>query len=313
MTAVRALSHRRNLLAIAAATALAAAGLTVPAGPGAGPADLAAATHQEPLPYTFHWAAPADATGTFAATVIVDPDGDAACVQNISATGTFNASNPVAYWEAGTSGVYAGHWRHPVHAHTGPADTRPLTAAREGSWHKVAGREGSIVPDGTTFAVTVAAFDLLHRSDSVYPRPLTIDLACNAPFDVELQAGRHARSFTPESFEGGVGASDAILFDGRIVARGDHLVETFDAPIVRFQATQIVAGLSSDRDGTMVLNYPGGTETWTWNPGGPQDINVKGGPGRYDVSLDWDGTWNDALYGVIVGIRPVDSLDEVFD
>lgn len=295
------------MLALATMAALLAAGLVVPASRGG----LVAAdgTTPDEDTFTFRWAAPTDATGTFAATVIVDPDGEAECMEKVRATGTFNASNPVAFWQFGTTGAFAGHWRHAAQVHVGPADTRLLTAPDEGTWRKVQGFSKGTVEDGRTITITVAAFDLEHRSDSDLENPLIIDVSCDTPIDVELQAGRHARTFTPETLEGGVGASHNLL-GGRIVARADRLVETFHTPIVRFQAIQLV-GLTSDREGTMVLDHPAGTETWTWNPAGPGRIDLVGGPGQYEVTLDWRSTWNDALFGAIMGLEPVESLDEV--
>lgn len=259
---------------------------------------------------TFTWQAPKNFTGTFAATVIVDPQGEARCTRSVSATGTFNASNPVAFWQTGHL-EYAGHWRHPVQVHAGPADTRPLTATKGGSWNKPGGLGERTIEEGETIQFTVAALDLKHRDDSGLDSPLTIEVSCDAPIDVERQAGRHVRTFTPETLEGGIGAS-TNLPPTRIVAHDDRLVETFETPIVRFQAFQMVSP-PSDREGTMRLDHPGGSESWTWDPAGPDRIDLEGAPGRYEVTLDWYGDWSDPLVGAIMGLEPVDSLDEVFE
>lgn len=298
-----------TVFAFAAATALVTVAVPLPVDPGS----LVEARTSSGTGHRFHWEAPKNATGTFAASVTVDPGGEAQCEWQVQATGRTNASNPVAYWEqvtslGATSSTFLGHWHHPARVHAGPADTALLTGSDDGRWRKVMEPSEFRVPDELT--LMVAAFDLEHREKSGLEAPLEIDVSCDAPIDVTLEAGRHAHSFTHDSLEGGVGVASNVLVQ-RHIARDDGLADTFSIPRVVFNVMMLRNPDAHDTEGTMTLDYPGGSETWTWDPGGPNKIDVDGGPGRYEVSLDWYDETHDELFGAIIGLDPVGSLDEV--
>lgn len=293
---------------LAAIVLLLASLTTVGIGPGAQGSSANGSTSTT----GFHWEAPKNFTGPFAAKINITVQERGWCTKRTRAAGTFNATSPIAYWETDTSGdpkpggSFAGHGHYGVQAHAGPADTRRFIGP-EGRWDKVAGKTERLVNDG--FTLNIGAWDLGLWNGTPLDRPLTVDVDCEVPINVTLEAGQHARSFTETSLEGGVGASVTYGPLPQRLARDDGFAMDFDASHVRFQALPVISDL--DTSANMTLDHPNGTETWTWDHAGPISVGLDGGPGRYNLSLDWYSDDNrQHMLGAIFGLDPVDSLDD---
>lgn len=272
----------------------------------AGPASGVGATT------SFHWEAPRNYTGPLAVMITVTVQEEGWCEMKTRAAGRFNSTSPIAYWQSTTlggpesHGTFIGYWGYNLQAHAGPADTRRIHGP-EGRWDKLQGSSGRRVREVLT--LNIAAFDLNLWNGTQLDRPLIVDIECDVPIDLTLKAGQDARSFTEESLEGGVGATVDLGPMSRRIARDDGLSMDFESSYVRFQAVSGIADQATEAE--MTLDHPDGTERWTWDHSGPEEVGVDGGPGRYDLALDWSSQEvSQHMYGAVFGVDPVDSLDD---
>lgn len=91
----------------------------------------------------------------------------------------------------------------------------------------------------------------------------------------------------------------------------DRLSTSFPTVFVHVQAS-VHTGVGGAQMGRFQLDHPQGTTTWMMDNLGPPTISFQGGPGDYEISLTRVGSgWLTPLPGVIVGVDPVESLDEV--
>lgn len=262
----------------------------------------------------FHWEAPADLNGSFAAVLRVEvSSGTTFCEMSMQALGSFDNRNPVSFWA--TVGGPTGseyQWVWPVQAHAGDhVDTRDVTQVRRDEWGASSHVRGQFED---TFRVTIAGFGLglWERNDPPVDTPLSIGLTCEDPVRISLEAGREGRSWNQGTLEGGVGYTVNLgptsTVAPRSISVNDGLEVPFDASIVRFLSWH---PLGDDFEGDLGLAHPGGSERWTLSPEKWGLMKHTGNAGTYRVTLDWMG--RDYLRppsGILLGLEPVDSLDE---
>lgn len=271
------------------------------------------------------WDAPDNLIGTFVARFLIEVPETTFCWTNVTATGNTSRApeDPIVFWMAtgiqdgpDFAGMSGTMWSRSVQAHIGSAvDTRQFTTS-DGRWGTVLA-SGQRVRD--VVDVTLATFGL--EASDPDQSPLRISIACDDPYSLELFASRDGRSFTQQSLQDGVGATaetnTPIVPDSKrtAVSHDDHLEHTFDTSQVYLQSEMFTYG-GADEDaeemGTMVLDHPDGSESWTKDRDDP-DVKwvFAGGAGDYDLTLDWAGHGRSkGPMGVLVGFDPVDSLDD---
>lgn len=261
----------------------------------------------------FHWEAPSDFTGDFAAVLQITPVQAGRCEIDAAAEGAGTEGTQFLFWmlaidHLGRGPAFVGTWYHggphPVQAHVGPVHTSDFNF-QEGTWglRFLAGLGGPPSID-----VTIVGFGLAD-TEGAGP-PLSIDVTCEEPFRLSLFGGRDAVGFTENTFRGGVGAS--VTGNVAAVNVADAYHAQFDEELVRLQAWKSGGPLPGGSAGELRLDHPNGTMTRTWpidESGGP--VLFDGGPGQYDLHLTLAGAAGyEDFQGVLIGVNPVDSLDE---
>lgn len=260
----------------------------------------------------FHWEAPADLTGAFAAIIRIDLDGQTRCDLRIVATGTSEEDNPIVFWRSSPSGLTAAGWTRGLQAHAGPADTRILDPVGGDWWF---GPSTHRLIRGSQ-EWTFAGFGLGLYEGAPVDSPVSIDLSCEDTVSLTLWAGREGRSFDQETLEGGIGwtvpgnptTEWVVPRSGSIE---DGLMATFPSSAVRFLSSRPFGG--DDYNGTLTLEHPDGEQTWHIAPNQPSDLmSLDGASGSYRINLDWVGRdyWV-APFGILAGVNRVQSLDDV--
>lgn len=269
----------------------------------------------EPRRTEFHWSAPSNTTGAFAAEFKVTVDQTSFCWTNVSAEGEFDRGDPIAFWLSDRSGSHiAGLWTHGVQAHAGPtADTRWITGPDNETWGMGA-RSGRRVTPGDALVQTLAVFGLDIRDERSDGTPLEITISCEGdPFSLSKAASRTGRSFTQESLEGGVGTT--VRLQRTIgVSVDDGLTQRFNTSRTRFMGWLEWGRHNGQSWGNVTLHHPDGDRSWTTGePAGRVGFAAhEGGPGRYTLEVDWaQHSRTPQPYGILVGLDPVESLDTV--
>lgn len=234
-----------------------------------------------------------------------------------------SAATPVAFWldaEGVTDGPsYAireaqspGYQK----AHVGPIDTRHVFPLDDDTWG--VGYWGHNVPFDGTKQWALVLFEPEPAFDEDAPA-VSIDLACDDPFQVLLEGGRDPVGATLEwGMADGAGASvtnpiwlDTSPAKASVVVQ-DSVSATFDDPSVALLGHWW-------RDGavvrtTLALDHPNGQEAWTFD-GASSSFTFEDGPGEYQATVDHVGVHpGGGSYGlamVLAGFEPVDSLDEL--
>lgn len=309
-------TSRRGALAVAVLLAAASLAVWAPATGGstadAGPDDAVTTT-------AFRWASPKNLTGTLAVHIQIDPQIDPGaateCRTDIEAEGTVREDIPVLLWEQHRTDHVWSYDRtstgEPVHAHAAGAGTGPATPWDHGPYETGAGGITGMTGD-EVFNITAVAFGLENRPDQdLVDRPMRINVTCDDPFTYSLQASRQAVGFTEQSFtDGGAGISSRLVHSVD-VQKNATLKAGFDTEIVRVQAAYLES--RADVDGRLGVHHPNGTTGWAieedlrW--GG--DRQLVDGPGDYTLDLSLEGEGYFEINGVLAGLDPVDSLDEV--
>jgi hypothetical protein len=268
----------------------------------------------------FSWDASQDFTGTFASTLRFDWEGgenDCTLATAMSFAHSAPATEPMLQWlewRTGGSEEWHGHTLAAgslAEVHVGDAlDTQSLVTEQGGSIAALYTSEG---PFHDFLDMTLAGFNIEMDSRHPLDAPVTIDLTCATPFKVSsIAAGREGRSFTSQSLTGGEGASLALPASV-VVNNGDGLQHTFANSTVIFSALgSIDLGTSVGR---LTLEYPGGTQSWSppSNSDSFLSAGLTGGSGTYDVALDLVSiSVQSNLAGVLLGVNPVQSLDDVY-
>lgn len=257
----------------------------------------------------FRWTAPPDMTGTFAAVLHVDPVEETRCNFRIVATGMFEDGNPVPYWLRYGRSLAAGHWERPAQAHARDlVDTREAWEV-DGDWWN-GPRILKLVRD--TLDIAFAGFGLGLNDEFDFETPLNITVSCRAPFTLSLEAGREGRSFTQETLTGGLGATTNFAPEMSLSVN-DGLTESFANSHVQFDLAFPSVTQNDHMEGRLTLHHPEGSETWVPPPEGERDASLVGGPGTYELDLDWHarGSVSKQPKGILVGVDPVELLDEV--
>lgn len=315
--------RRRRLLAVAVALAVVASTLAVGPGalPGAHAGDSGNETNDTP---TFLWEAPKNLTGTLAVEVQLHFQHETTCEALTAAEGTVREDIPLLFWERQLTRSPGGRletltysWlrnRERVHAHAAGVETGPATPWDFGPYN--AGSSSVFtLQENLTRNITVVAFGLEERSDRPLPYPMHIYVDCDQPVDVELRASRQARGFTEQAFtDGGAGASITATDDDILVQRNATVETAFDTELARLQGLMRLWD-GSPPEGHLRLHHPDGTRSWGLNPSDHFPRNIighAGGPGNYTAELTATGRADTiALAGVLAGLDPVDSLDDV--
>lgn len=284
----------------------------------------------------FHWEAPRNLTGDFVAVLTLHADNRTVC--DISGRGTHrvgptDAVPPIVFHyralHQGSGGriIQEGRVMRAAAVH-GQADGRLNTWGTlffgKTSWEGFNG--GATFGNdwgGHDLTLTFAGFSLGYVPEAPTEHPLEIHVECDGAVEIDRAAGRHARGFTHQTFaDGGAGASlEGPLSGDTMVYRDARINETFDNETVWFQA-----GMYSEEgdttQGDLRLDHPNGSRAWSVPTGDePADdtvIHLDDGPGRYLAELDLvNGPGTGGLpdhthvMGILAGVDPVDSLDEV--
>lgn len=247
----------------------------------------------------FHWAT-AEALGDTALEVRFDLGFGADCEVRTAASRQGEAASMwVALYEGETGNLWSSGGSGAIaSAHAGPADTREvLGASAEGSG--LSALRGSF---GRTLTVTILAPGAFVRPDSPWmpDAAIGIDLECDQPFDVVgATIGHSLRLAEPASMAGGAGLDVA----GRAsVNLQDTLSMEVGSPRAR-----AVFGSFGDQALQVVLDHPGGRDSWLASPVEGADGIVEGGPGSYSFTVDRAAAHFEAFWMAIYG------LDEALD
>lgn len=275
------------------------------------------ATEQVSETTHFVFKAPRDFTGSLAARLRFDWEGENECSGVAAAAGPRGiAPNPVHYWSewrSATTFGWASLRENPnfrIHA-AGTIDTRSLIQT-SGNWAWRPSFSGTFTD---YLEVTYRAFDLAAWNSTLeFARdaPVWIEITCQRPFLVTgLEAGTDGRSFTEDSLDDGVGASVRQSGPSATVSVGDKLRHTLDQSTVLFD---VRSSQGSPSLGRLTLQHPQGTESWapSGNPFHTDEvIHFSGGPGAYELTLDRVGAGVvDSVIGALVGLDAVDCLDQ---
>lgn len=322
---------RATTFLLATTLVLGATGLGPSAGAGSQAPDGQADSQTSAEMTQFRWESPLDLEGNFVAVFRLESNTQQTRCQSIAeAEGTVRDDDPhlllfTRHHNAARRGGGTFRNQETVSAHAaGVVDTRPVLGILEdGKWDM--GFVGATVFGGNDepddLWITVAAFGLDNR-EGPPPRPLTIDITCDDPVQMSIFAGRHAIDLTRQTLkDGGAGVS---VFD----ANGPALYvlsqeeEFFDTSMVWFQADfrpddWIAPGFTY---ATFDLHHPDGTESWKAVVG-PEDphpwrhkfwMQFTGPSGAYTLEMTLAGASHDNLLrGILAGLDPVQSLDEV--
>lgn len=264
----------------------------------------------------YTWSAPDNFTGTLAIGLQLDVDSTAACWVNTTASGIASASNPIGLWVSGAppgmsgaSGVSAA-WTGTAQAHAGPeVDSRDIVAS-ESHWIATP-YIGWRVDD--RWNVTIGAFDLRPWRDDL-ETAFSVTVVCDEPYTIRKTASRQGHSFSQESFQSGIGATVPAYHPGppggKIgVSYDDGFTREFDTQQVRLR---LRPSSHSETVGDMTLRHPDGARTWSADGLEFPEVAFQGGPGRYSLEanlVSW--SWVPSPYGILVGLDPVESLDEI--
>lgn len=281
----------------------------------------------------FEWEAPKNLTGDLTVVLTLDADQSTGCRFEVKVSGQVDEDTPILLWVRALSQGDGGRiitegrtWnprRAQAHA-TDNVNTRPMTTLEDSYWTGNTGNTG-LGTDwvGHRLNLTVAAFGLKHVPEAPFDRPFVLNLDCDGPVKLNRTAGRHARGFTHQTFtDNGAGAAlEGVGGGDTMVYRDARINETFDNETVWFQA-----GMYSEEgdttQGDLRLDHPNGSRAWSVPTGDePADdtvIHLDDGPGRYLAELDLvNGPGTGGLpdhthvMGILAGVDPVDSLDEV--
>lgn len=328
------LDHRAKIRAFATVGALLVAAWAALAAPS--PVSAGPATDTDTTTVTdFHWEAPKNLTGDFIAVLNIETDEPRYCQWHAGVTVRGKVDNPILLWSRGVTarGEVGGPVWNPeyVQAHAGNIlNTRVITHEDGQTWAgKFSGSTVGTEPwGGDTLTITVAGFGLEHWEEASQESPYVVDLSCDGPVRMTLEAGRVGLGFTHQTFtHGGAGASTetAVQVGDTTVGytrayRDARLGQVFATEEVRFAAHFNTyggdIGVEPDR---LALAHPTGTQTWTLSDGEVrrnQSTTFRhiGGHGSYVARLDLTRT-NEPNYlkGVLVGVDPVASLDEAVE
>lgn len=261
------------------------------------------------------WRAPHNLTGIFGSRVQVTADQETSCSFHPRVEGYVEPHHTVLVgrrkgWGSALSGSFYARVEDPVRAHAAGAET-PRQPPREGPYHW--GRDsGVLLEAGEQYTYTVIAFGLEDRSHRPYEAPMVREISCDKPVEFSLEAGRDAVAFNLQSLEeAGVGAT--VMEGPRtvVVKHNASLRHRFDNQTVRTFATWWAWDV--DSQGNLTLDHPEGRSRMpmtptSWN----RQIHHTGGSGNYSLGLSMQaqGRGDVSLHGVLVGMDPVESLDD---
>ena len=190
-------------------------------------------------------------------------------------------------WASGGGGAVASF-------HAGPIDTRDVVGA--------GGESGGLAGFGGDFSGTVVLTYVgvgVHEwgeNPFVDDAALGIDVDCDEPFSVVSASMGHAILLVDgEGLEGGVGGS----------VSSEASANVQDSASIEIAATRARAGMGSfgEQAGQVVLEHPGGSETWTLTPVTSADDGfVEGGPGTYRFTVDRSSAYFDAFWLTAFGL-----------
>lgn len=321
------------------ATAVAVAALIVAAGiPLIGPSTVGEGAETPETNFTaLNWSAPENFTGNIAVHVQLRPSdrSEAAwCEWYQFGEGRVEDDWPPLihwFWRENRGDPWLNR-QEAVRAHAaGQLDTRRVIGqATDGTWYHIQ-KGGRRIHNWTLDLVyvdfNVEKVEVERTGLDDGETPWRINISCSNPVEVNLSAGRAPVPLTHTSMtDGGVGASTRIP---RVSVQWNaRKASSFNATKVLFQATWEPGDESSDMDetldqeGRLSLDHPNGTIGWDLGslPGPEEETHMSfsGGPGGYTANLELMRTDLEAdhdsrhvLGGVLAGLDPVDSLDEI--
>lgn len=264
------------------------------------------------IPVTeYRWTAPADLNGTFALRLGIEVTTPTHCTTHTEAVGAFDPANPVAFWRKAQTAdgdfiLNAAAWTRAGQVHAGSTADSRRASTIDGRWR--AFPSGGLNVE-RSFEVTWATFGVGLGHDAELDSPLTIEVDCDAAFEItERQAGTGGRSFTQGTLKGGAGATANVPLDGASASVDDAMEVQIDAQHTAFQAA---FSAPEARYGHLELHHPNGTARWELGPDGDRNAELRGPGGAYRVELTRTAMGvNDDVEGILVGMDPVDSLDE---
>lgn len=287
----------------------------------------ASTSAQEPDPTAFVWKAPEHLNGTFAANLRFEWDGENHCTFFHGYAGDIAQGHPLFWSEWRTGGGeegFAGLWwsKQQVHidgvVHSDEFTSGyPIIGDAVGAWTGYKSVEGNF---SDFLEVTTAGFDLdvwTHRTQpppAPPDAPAWIELRCEQPIQIaSLSAGQEGLSFLQESFESGIGVSRG--FD---LAFCDGLSYTFDSSSVLLDIHPYPPNGAQFARGQLTLDHPNGSRSWGLahaglESPGQDDVAFTGGPGAYTFTLDHWAAYRMDIPGILVGVDPVDHLDEAVE
>lgn len=185
-----------------------------------------------------------------------------------------------------------------ANAHAGPVDTRTLLGG-EGSSASLHGSSGTF---SGPMRFTLIGRDL-HGWDNSFmgeEYSAALSIACDEPFAVlEARRGQTALMADANNLSGGAGADVFIAGSANVQ---DQASIDIQSPLVRAAA----AGFGA-HGGQVVLDHPGGRETWTVLPDYAVALADRGffidtAPGPHTFSVDHAGAYFEALWVAAWGL-----------
>lgn len=277
--------------------------------------------------HTFSWKAPKNVTGVFALQVHAEPTGDGPMRCEAGAGGAGDDEGwsgemedpPVHFWtevrfDNTTERAMFRNWET-AEAHAGGLSTRTVVASNTGGWGLDVGYGDRV---GSRLTVTAAVFDGLWLTNA--SPAIEVGIECDEPFEVERFASRDARGFSRDGTTTGTGAGVRAAEVQASASSAEWVIEGLDTDRVAFRAVSEVEGDDlAEARGRLDLDHPSGHETWELN--GSMSARHDGCPGTYRVLINrlavatpenvgHPRSGGDRFAGVLVGLDPVDSLDD---
>lgn len=270
---------------------------------------LAAAPTVQAEPTSWIWAAPADAAGPVALRVSIDFGDANDCTVTLEATGG-PVSGPRARLVYGERGWAQTSTLENVQVHVDDLGLDTRNAGNRWAIRGTLSRVWTGVQDLTVSNSNMEGW-LADRADPW--SPAAFEVACDQPIEVIGHSGsRELLAFTQETLEG-VGASSNGLTGGAAVNIRDRATRTFTSEVVDVTLIEWTFA-----PGAVYRSWKLETPHWavlseSMHSSRTSDTSFSDGPGEYRFTMTQAAVASYAqLTGWIIGLEPVEHLDDVF-
>lgn len=164
--------------------------------------------------------------------------------------------------------------------------------------------------EGETMLTAVTTGLAPWDDDGAFHPAVGLNVQCESGVVLEVaMTSSHVFAFKSQGLRGGAGASLGLPPDGSVGVHANvddqHEIDIpTPTALVEIRETPR-RGDALAKQGRLTLDHPAGTETRTFGSDPIQPIDLEGGPGSYELTVDRVTLGPSSLNGFIVGLEPI--------